>query len=110
VFGGSGALDRGWPQRMVRRAATAGVRLIEKKDRAVEDLRMLRVMVAATFAGRVDRVNERVDDYRRLLEQRRPTPAASPAAPPPAPERPQPRGPVGDEVSEPRTEQPRLTV
>jgi len=87
VWAGHGAFDRGWPQRVVRQAATAGVRLIERKDRAVEDLRMLRVMVAATFAGRVDRVGERVDDYKRLLERRRPSPAPPPAgqeAPPPA--------------------------
>ena len=111
VFGGTGAVDRGWPRRIVRSAATAGVRLIERKDRAFEDLRMLRVMVAATFAGRVDRVNERVDDYRRLLERRRPSPAPSGAATPAPSGPPAPgQGPVGDELSEPRAGDPRLTV
>jgi hypothetical protein len=28
-------------------------------------------MIATAFEGRVDRVNDRVDDYRRLLEKRR---------------------------------------
>jgi hypothetical protein len=32
---------------------------------------VLRVVVATAFEGRVDRVNDRVDDYRKLLEQRR---------------------------------------
>ncbi|MET0554744.1 MAG: hypothetical protein ABW221_17010, partial [Vicinamibacteria bacterium] len=40
-------------------------------ERIVEDLRMLRVMIATAFEGRVERVNDRVDDYRRLLEKRR---------------------------------------
>jgi hypothetical protein len=43
----------------------------EHAVRLVEDLRMLRVMIATAFEGRVDRVNDRVDDYRRLLEKRR---------------------------------------
>lgn len=43
----------------------------EQAERLVEDLRMLRVMIATAFEGRVDRVNDRVDDYRRLLEKRR---------------------------------------
>ena len=42
----------------------------EKKDRLVEDFRMLRVVVGTAFEGRVDRVNDRVEDYRRLLERR----------------------------------------
>lgn len=71
VLAGRTAMEKRWPQRLVSEAATAGVHVIERKDRAVEDLRMLRVIVGATFEGRVDRVTERVDDYRRLLERRR---------------------------------------
>jgi hypothetical protein len=71
VLAGRTALEHRWPQRLVSEAATAGVHVIERKDRAVEDLRLLRVVVGATFAGRVDRVTDRVDDYRRLLERRR---------------------------------------
>ena len=54
-------------ERTVNVAASAQ----EQAARLVEDLRMLRVMIATAFEGRVDRVNDRVDDYRRLLEKRR---------------------------------------
>jgi hypothetical protein len=92
VWAGHGAFDRQWPQRTLRRAATAGVRLIERKDRAVEELRVLRVMVSATFSGRMDQVSERVDDYRRLLERRRTAPPASPESTPSPESRPRPQG------------------
>lgn len=49
----------------------------ERAERIVEDLRMLRVMIATAFEGRVERVNDRVDDYRRLLEKRRQHPPDS---------------------------------
>ena len=49
----------------------------EHAVRIFEDLRMLRVMIATAFEGRVDRVNDRVDDYRRLLEKRRQHPPDS---------------------------------
>ena len=68
----------------------------EKKDRLFEDFRMLRVVVGTAFEGRVDRVNDRVEDYRRLLERRQrdaqlersqQAPSGSPApSPPPAPQ------------------------
>jgi hypothetical protein len=45
--------------------------LAERKDRFVEDFRLLRVVVTTAFEGRLDRMNDRVDDYRRLLEKRR---------------------------------------
>lgn len=45
--------------------------LSERKDRFVEDFRLLRVVVTTAFEGRLDRMNDRVDDYRRLLEKRR---------------------------------------
>jgi hypothetical protein len=81
AFAGRMAVQHGWPQRLADRTARAGLFLIERKDRAVEDLRVLRVVMGATFSGRMESVNERVDDYRRLLQRRR---AAAPPAPPAA--------------------------
>ena len=60
--------------RIKERTVNTGVYLLEKKDRLVEDFRILRVVVGAAFGSRVDRVNDRLDDYRRLL-QKRPKPA-----------------------------------
>lgn len=60
--------------RLVERASNAGVYLMERKDRLIEDVRILRVVVSAAFEGRLDRVNDRVEDYRRLLERRRNAP------------------------------------
>jgi hypothetical protein len=57
--------------RFGQRIADATVYVVERKDRLVEDFRLLRVVVSTAFEGRLDRVNERVDDYRRLLEQRK---------------------------------------
>jgi Putative zinc-finger len=57
--------------RLGQRISNAAVYLVERKDRLVEDLRLLRVVVSTAFEGRLDRVNDRVDDYRRLLEQRK---------------------------------------
>lgn len=57
--------------RLAKSASNAGVYLLERKDRLMEDVRILRVVVSAAFEGRVDRVNDRVEDYRRLLERRR---------------------------------------
>ena len=51
------------------RAVNAEVYLTERKDRLVEDFRILRVVVATAFGSRVDRLNDRVEDYRRLLEE-----------------------------------------
>jgi hypothetical protein len=59
------------PRRMVTRVVNTGVYLIEKKDRVVEDIRILRVVIATAFEGRLDRMNDRVDDYRKLMERRR---------------------------------------
>jgi hypothetical protein len=56
--------------RLRERSVNTGVYLLEKKDRLVEDIRILRVVVGAAFGSRVDRVNDRVDDYRRLLQKR----------------------------------------
>lgn len=61
--------------RVVERTVNAGAYLAERKDRLVEDFRLLRVVIGTAFEGRLDRVNDRVDDYRRLLERRRGTSA-----------------------------------
>jgi anti-sigma factor RsiW len=57
--------------RLVDRTVNAGAYLLERKDRLVEDVRLLRVVIGTAFEGRLDRMNDRVDDYRRLLEKRR---------------------------------------
>jgi hypothetical protein len=56
--------------RVAQRISDATVYVVERKERLVEDLRLLRVVIATAFEGRLDRVNERVDDYRRLIERR----------------------------------------
>lgn len=63
-----------WPGARIReRTANAGAYLSERKERVVEDFRLLRVVVGTAFEGRLDKVNDRMDDYRRLLEKRRAT-------------------------------------
>jgi hypothetical protein len=57
--------------RIFERGDNAVVYLSERKDRLIEDIRILRVVIGAAFEGRLDRVNDRFDDYRRLLEKRR---------------------------------------
>lgn len=57
--------------RVKERTVNAAVYVQERTVRLVEDLRMLRVVIATAFEGRVERVNDRVDDYKRLLEKRR---------------------------------------
>jgi len=57
--------------RLVERTVEAGTAVIERKDRLVEDVRILGVVLTTAFEGRVEKVNERVEDYRRLLERRR---------------------------------------
>jgi hypothetical protein len=76
-------------QRLVGQTVTAGNSLLERKDRLVEDVRILGVVLGTAFEGRLDRVNERVEDYRRLLDRKRPAPegdskrgAGAPALPP----------------------------
>ena len=56
---------------LVDRTVNAGSELVDRKDRMVEDVRILGVVLTTAFEGRLERVNERVEDYRRLLEQRR---------------------------------------
>ncbi len=52
---------------LVDRTVNAGSELIDRKDWMVEDVRILGVVLTTAFEGRL----ERVEDYRRLLEQRR---------------------------------------
>jgi hypothetical protein len=57
--------------RMAERTTNAAAYFAERTDRLVEDIRILRVVIGTAFEGRLDRMNDRVDDYRRLLEKRR---------------------------------------
>jgi hypothetical protein len=57
--------------RIVDRTVNASAYILERKERLVEDVRLLRVVIGTAFEGRLDRMNDRVDDYRRLLEKRR---------------------------------------
>jgi predicted aconitase len=57
---------------IVGATVSTGVYLAERKDRLVEDVRVLRVVLETAFEGRIERVGERVEDYRKLLERRRP--------------------------------------
>lgn len=65
----------GQPGRFVLRTrdriVAAGVQLLERKERMAEDLRLMRLVLGTAFEERVDRVSDRVDDYRLLLEKRR---------------------------------------
>lgn len=72
--------------RLMERTTSAGTYVLEKKDRLLEDFRILRVVVEAAIEGRIDRVSDRVEDYRRLLERRRET--EQPRLPSPAPNAP----------------------
>lgn len=57
--------------RMAERTNNAAAYFAERTDRLVEDIHILRVVIGTAFEGRLDRMNDRVDDYRRLLEKRR---------------------------------------
>jgi predicted anti-sigma-YlaC factor YlaD len=65
-------------QRLVGQTVTAGSSLMERKDRLLEDVRVLGVVLSTAFEGRIERVNERVNDYKRLLERRKPSPEVEP--------------------------------
>ena len=71
--------------RLVERTTSAGTYVLEKKDRLLEDFRILRVVVGAAIEGRIDRVSDRVEDYRHLLERRRETELPHLPSPPPPP-------------------------
>lgn len=57
--------------RLAERGAQVSSFLVERKERLVEDVRLLRAVVGTAFEQRLDRVGARVEDYRRLLERRR---------------------------------------
>jgi len=61
-------------ERLVGQTVTAGNSLLERKERLVDDVRILGVVLGTAFEGRLDRVHERVEDYRRLLDRKRPAP------------------------------------
>lgn len=77
ITGGLAAASRAWPgsgplgPRLAERRAVVGDYLTERKDRLVEDVRLLKVVVETAFEERLDRVGERIEDYRRLLARRR---------------------------------------
>jgi uncharacterized membrane protein len=56
---------------LVNRTVDAGSEIIARKDRMVEDVRILGVVLTTAFEGRLERMNERVEDYRQFLERRR---------------------------------------
>jgi hypothetical protein len=56
---------------IVGATVNTGAYLAERKDRLLEDVRVLRVVIETAFEGRVEKVGERVEDYRKLLERRR---------------------------------------
>lgn len=58
-------------RRLAERSVNVAAYLLERKDRLVDDVRLLRVVIGTAFEGRVERVNDRVDDYKKLLEKRR---------------------------------------
>ncbi len=74
AFGTEGQLGR-----LRARTVSAAVYLVERKDRLAEDLHLLKIVVGTALEGRLDRVQERVEEYRRLLEKRRAQPSPEPA-------------------------------
>jgi len=58
-------------QRLVTETTTMSSSLLERKDRLIEDVRLLGVVLSTAFEGRIEKVGERVQDYKRLLERRK---------------------------------------
>jgi anti-sigma factor RsiW len=63
-------------QRLVSETTILGNGLVERKDRLVEDVRLLGAVLSTAFEGRIEKVGERVQDYKRLLERRKAQPPA----------------------------------
>lgn len=61
-------------QRLVSETALLGNGLMERKDRVIEDVRLLGAVLGTAFEGRIEKVGERVQDYKRLLERRKAPP------------------------------------
>ncbi|MGE0456349.1 MAG: hypothetical protein AB7O37_21355 [Vicinamibacteria bacterium] len=58
-------------ERFAERSAGVAAYLTERRDRAIAGVRALRVVLSAALEGRVDRLSDRIDDYKRLLDERR---------------------------------------
>lgn len=56
--------------RLWERGSSAQAWVVERKERLMEDLHLVRVLVGAALEGRLDRVTEGVTDYRKTLEKR----------------------------------------
>jgi hypothetical protein len=65
-------------QRLVSQTELVSSALIEHKDRLVEDVRLLGAVLSTAFEGRLEKVEERVEDYKRLLERRNAGPRRAP--------------------------------
>ncbi len=61
-------------QRLVGQTVSAGSSLMERKNRLLDDVRLFGVVLGTAFEGRVEKVGERVLDYKRLLERRKAMP------------------------------------
>jgi anti-sigma factor RsiW len=72
VLRGAGALPASGKtaHKLVERGVNAGAWVLERRDRLVEDLKLVRVVITAAFEGRLDTMSDRVADYRRTLEKR----------------------------------------
>ncbi len=69
VLVAAGSLSGRSVQHYGDRLVTLSARWTERKDRFLENLRLLKIVVGTAFSGRVAGVSERMDDYRRLLER-----------------------------------------
>jgi hypothetical protein len=56
-------------ERLVEKGNQTGAWVLERRDRLMEDLRVVRVVVTTAFEGRLDRMTDRVDDYRKAIEK-----------------------------------------
>jgi predicted nucleic acid-binding protein len=63
--------DAGPSRAASRFVLRAGVELRESRDRLVQSLKLLQVVVGTAFESRLDRMGDRVEDFRQLLEERR---------------------------------------
>ena len=57
--------------RFLERTTNRFAALIDERDQLLEDLRLIQVVIGTALESRIDRIGDRVDDYRRLLEERR---------------------------------------
>jgi anti-sigma factor RsiW len=69
LYGGAGAGSGRTARRYWEKGVQAGTWALERRDRLIEDLKLVRAVVTMAFEGRLDRMSDRVDDYRRALEK-----------------------------------------